>query len=100
VRSNCISPAARTRLTEGTPGLGDMIAPPDDAALFDVWDPANVSPLAAYLATEECTITGRTFFIQGGTIRVMEGWSMGERLERDDRWTVEALAKELPSISE
>ena len=100
VRSNCISPAARTRLTESTPGLGEMVAPPEDEAKFDVWDPANVSPLAAYLATADCTITGRTFFIQGGTIRIMEPWQMGERLERDDRWTIEALAKELPSISE
>ena len=29
VRSNCIAPAARTRLTEATPGLGDMVAAPD-----------------------------------------------------------------------
>src|SRR4051812_48803833 len=38
VRSNCIVPAARTRLTEATPGLGDVVAPPADG--FDVWDPA------------------------------------------------------------
>src|SRR5436853_213078 len=45
VRSNCIAPAARTRLTESTPGLGEIVKPPDDAETFDVWDPANVSPL-------------------------------------------------------
>ncbi|MEO7430222.1 MAG: SDR family oxidoreductase [Acidimicrobiales bacterium] len=96
VRSNCIAPAARTRLTEGTPGLGEMVAAPADG--FDVWDPANVSPLVAYLATAECLITGRTFFVQGGTVRVMEPWHLGERLERDDRWTIAALAEELPEI--
>jgi NAD(P)-dependent dehydrogenase (short-subunit alcohol dehydrogenase family) len=96
VRSNCIAPAARTRLTEATPGLGEMVAPPSEG--FDVWDPANVSPLVAYLATADCEITGRTFFVQGGTVRVMEPWKMGERLERDDRWTIDDLAKQLPEV--
>ena len=96
VRSNCIAPAARTRLTEGTPGLGEMVAAPKEG--FDVWDPANVSPLVAYLATEGCPITGRTFFAQGGTVRVLEPWRLGERIDRDDRWTIAALAEELPGI--
>jgi NAD(P)-dependent dehydrogenase (short-subunit alcohol dehydrogenase family) len=96
VRSNCIAPAARTRLTEATPGLGDMVAAPAEG--FDVWDPGNVSPLVAYLATADCPITGRTFFAQGGTVRVLEPWHLGARLERDDRWTIDDLARELPTI--
>jgi NAD(P)-dependent dehydrogenase (short-subunit alcohol dehydrogenase family) len=98
VRSNCVAPAARTRLTEATPGLGEVIAAPHDEAQFDVWDPANVSPLFAYLASEECTITGKTFFIQGGTIRLFDPWRLGARLERDGRWSVDELAKELPGF--
>ena len=31
VKSNCIAPAARTRLTEATPGLGEIVKAPDDA---------------------------------------------------------------------
>jgi NAD(P)-dependent dehydrogenase (short-subunit alcohol dehydrogenase family) len=96
IRSNCIAPAARTRLTEATPGLGDVVAAPADG--FDLWDPANVSPLVAYLATADCDVTGRTFFVQGGTVRVMEPWSFGERLERDGRWTVEELAARVPGL--
>jgi NAD(P)-dependent dehydrogenase (short-subunit alcohol dehydrogenase family) len=96
VRSNCIAPAARTRLTEATPGLGEMVAAPKEG--FDVWDPANVSPLVAYLATADCPITGRTFFAPGGTVRVLEPWHLGERLERDERWTIDGLAAELPKI--
>lgn len=96
VRSNCIAPAARTRLTEATPGLGEVVAAPKDG--FDVWDPANVSPLVAYLATEGCDLTGRTFFVQGGTVRVLEPWSLGERLERDGRWTVADLAAAVPGL--
>src|SRR3954469_7878855 len=58
VRSNCLAPVARTRLTLQTPGLGDLVAPPEDPGAFDVFDPANVSPLVAYLATEDCPFNG------------------------------------------
>jgi NAD(P)-dependent dehydrogenase (short-subunit alcohol dehydrogenase family) len=100
VRSNCIAPAARTRLTESTPGLSDIVQPPDDAARFDVWDPANVSPLVAYLATEDCPFTGKTFFSQGGTVKVMEPWRMGDGVERDHRWTVGELADALAPFAD
>src|SRR5207302_6350688 len=45
VRVNAIAPAARTRMTEATPGLGDIVKAPEDAAKFDIWDPGNVSPM-------------------------------------------------------
>src|SRR5260221_6378468 len=54
VRSNAIAPAARTRLTEATPGLGEVVKVPEDESQFDLWDPANVSPFVAYLATADC----------------------------------------------
>src|SRR5712692_10427644 len=37
VRSNAIAPAARTRLTEQTPGLEDVVKAPEDESKFDVW---------------------------------------------------------------
>jgi NAD(P)-dependent dehydrogenase (short-subunit alcohol dehydrogenase family) len=98
VRSNCIAPAARTRLTEATPGLGEVVKAPDDAGVFDVWDPANVSPLVAYLSTEECPFSGATFFVQGGTVRRMTGWQMDATVETDHRWTVKELADQLPTL--
>ena len=102
VRSNCIAPAARTRLTEATPGLGEIVKPPEDAETFDVWDPANVSPLVAYLATADCPFTGETFYVQGGTVRLMEPWHIGDGVERPERWTVDglrdALAKFVPEV--
>ena len=67
VRSNAIAPAARTRLTEATPGLSEVVKAPEDG--FDVWDPANVSPFVAYLATADCPFTGETFLVQGGTVQ-------------------------------
>ena len=98
VRVNCIAPAARTRLTEATPGLGDMIKPPEDAATFDVWDPANISPLVAYLATESASETGQTFFVQGGTVRRMQGWTMAETIEQQERWTVAGLQESMAKL--
>src|SRR3954465_12807022 len=89
VRSNAIAPAARTRMTEATPGLGDIVKAPEDAAKFDIWDPANVSPLVAYLATADCPLTGKTFFVQGGKVTLMNPWSMGEAFDNNDRWTVD-----------
>jgi NAD(P)-dependent dehydrogenase (short-subunit alcohol dehydrogenase family) len=95
VRSNCIAPAARTRLTEATPGLGDVIKAPEDVAKFDVWDPGNVSPLVAYLATENCPLTGKTFFVQGGRVALFQGWTMTDTIEKDDRWSVAELENEM-----
>jgi NAD(P)-dependent dehydrogenase (short-subunit alcohol dehydrogenase family) len=100
VVSNCIAPAARTRLTAATPGLGDVIAPPTDAAQFDTWDPANISPVVAYLSTETCPFNGETFFVQGGTVKKVRSWEMGEGVDRNDRWTVEGLATELGRLAD
>jgi NAD(P)-dependent dehydrogenase (short-subunit alcohol dehydrogenase family) len=96
VRVNAISPAARTRLTEATPGLGEMVAVPDDPARFDEWDPANSAPLVAWLAWADCTVTGRIFYVFGGTIAPMTGWSRGPGVERSERWTIEDIAEQLP----
>ena len=98
VRSNAIAPAARTRLTEAAPGLADMVRPPDEPGRFDLWDAANVSPLAALLASPACDANGRVFYIHGGTIRLFEPWAMDTTIEQDRRWTVAELAEELPKL--
>jgi NAD(P)-dependent dehydrogenase (short-subunit alcohol dehydrogenase family) len=98
VRVNAIAPAARTRMTESTPGLSDYVVKPADAAVFDVWDPANISPLVATLAMEDCAATGQVFFVQGGTVRKFQNWTMTETLENNDRWSVSELARQLPSL--
>src|SRR6266550_824319 len=94
VRSNAIAPAARTRLTEATPGLSEVVKPPEEG--FDVWDPANVSPFVAYLATTACPLTGATFLVQGGVVQRVQSWKAAEKSDRDDRWTVAELAAEAP----
>jgi NAD(P)-dependent dehydrogenase (short-subunit alcohol dehydrogenase family) len=98
VRVNAIAPAARTRLTEAAPGLGEMVAPPEDPSRFDEWDPANTSPLVAWLAGSDCPVTGCIFYCFGGTIAPMTGWSRKPGMTRSDRWTIEEIARELPAI--
>ena len=98
VRCNAIAPAARTRLTLATPGLGERIAEPTDAAKFDEWDPANISPLVAWLSTADCPTTGKTFFVQGGRVGVFKSWSIGEEINKHDRWGVAELGLALAPI--
>jgi NAD(P)-dependent dehydrogenase (short-subunit alcohol dehydrogenase family) len=101
VRANAIAPGARTRLTLSTPGLGEAIAEPEDGS-FDEWSPANVSPFVAYLCTADCTITGETFVVRGGSVQRVQTWTRAEEIEKDGRWTIDELAaraKELvPSV--
>lgn len=95
VRVNAIAPVARTRLTESTPGLGDRVSQQDD---FDKWAPENVSPLVAWLASQECKLSGEVFGIVGGRITRQQCWSEDEVFELDHRWTVEELRTELDHI--
>jgi NAD(P)-dependent dehydrogenase (short-subunit alcohol dehydrogenase family) len=98
VRSNAIAPAARTRLTEATPGLGDVVQPPKEADAFDVWDPANISPLVAYLGTENCPANGKVFFVQGGKVQNFQPWTLTDAIEKNDRWTVAELETEMKKL--
>ena len=98
VRVNAIAPAARTRLTESTPGLGDIVAAPADPGTFDIWDPANISPLVAWLATEGCSATGKVFFVQGGKVAVFQPWTMAEEIDKGDRWTVAELDAQMGGL--
>ncbi len=98
VRVNGISPAARTRLTEATPGLDEIVAPPATPERFDEWDPANVSPLVGWLATEDCEVTGRMFYVFAGEVAPMSGWSKVPGVSRSERWTVPDIRRELPTI--
>ena len=98
IRVNAISPAARTRLTEQTPGLSKIVQAPTDASVFDIWDPGNVSPLVAYLAAEGTPTTGKVYLVHGGQIRLFQPWTMTKTLNKDDRWTVAQLQAEMPRL--
>jgi NAD(P)-dependent dehydrogenase (short-subunit alcohol dehydrogenase family) len=97
VKSNTIAPGARTRLTLATPGLEDVMKP--KVGTFDPWDPANISPLVAYLASADCAFNGETFLVQGGSVTMVESWARGAHVERDSKWTVGELADALAPLS-
>lgn len=99
VRSNAITPAARTRLTEETPGVLDFMAPPTDPTKFDRWDPANVSPMVAYLATADCPFNGEVFHVEGDSVTRYQPHIFAERIRAGKRrWTVEELKVEAKAL--
>ncbi|MEY4130880.1 MAG: hypothetical protein RLZZ31_1004 [Actinomycetota bacterium] len=57
IKANAIAPVALTRMTEEMFG-----------AAGDALDPALVSPLVAYLASEACDVTGEIYSAAGGII--------------------------------
>jgi NAD(P)-dependent dehydrogenase (short-subunit alcohol dehydrogenase family) len=90
VRSNVISPSARTRLTGG--------APAPSTPGFDPRDPANVSPLVAWLAAAECPANGQYFQVYGSRLLVLRLPPIVHDLSNAaGRWTLEDLDRELPS---
>jgi NAD(P)-dependent dehydrogenase (short-subunit alcohol dehydrogenase family) len=96
VRVNAIAPAATTRLTENlTPDR-----PKPDPGEWSPMDPANISPFVAYLATEDCPIHGRVFFVAGGSVRLFQPFAIVEKLQKDGKWTVEELMKEAGRLQE
>jgi len=99
VKVNAIAPAARTRLTLATPGISDAILhTPDDG--FDAMDPANVSPFVAYLATADCPIQGRVFFVAGGGIHLFQPFAIIDSISKDGKWTVEELRAEAARLAD
>jgi NAD(P)-dependent dehydrogenase (short-subunit alcohol dehydrogenase family) len=91
VRANCIAPVARTRLTMQTPGMGESMQQ-------HLFDPENVSPLVAVLASAECPFNGQVFSVYGGSVGIYAGWSIADSVDTDDRWTVETLATAMDKL--
>jgi len=96
VRVNAIAPIARTRLTLATPGMGAVFAAGaiSDSG-HDLFDPSNISPLVAYLASAECSLTGKVFAVQGGCIQELAGWSATREIETDGQWRIDDIATRL-----
>ena len=68
---------------------------------FDPFDPGNIAPLVVWLGSpESAAITGRVFNVQGGNIRVAEGWVAGPGVDKDDRWDPAELGGVVPGLVE
>ncbi len=87
VRSNAVSPSARTRI--------ETSLKPPPPGVFDVFDPANVSPLIVWLAGADCAATGQVFQAYGNRVEVMGHTTIDVDVRTDGRWTLEALDRAL-----
>jgi len=95
VTVNSIAPSARTRMTEGP--FAEAMAAPEDG--FDAMHPGNVSPVVAWLVSEEAgDVTGRTIEIEGGRICVEEGWNHGPAQDLGRRWEAAEVGPALRSL--
>jgi NAD(P)-dependent dehydrogenase (short-subunit alcohol dehydrogenase family) len=95
VRGNAVSPSARTRLAQSTPGSDEILAPPSDPSDFDHLDPANVSPLIGWLAEANCPADAQVFHLIGRYLYVVKIPEIAHTLIAEGRWTPEALDREL-----
>lgn len=83
VTVNAIAPSARTRMTETV--FAEMMARPESG--FDSMAPENISPLVVWLGSVESRdVTGRVFEVEGGSVRVAEGWARGVEIDHGTRW--------------
>ena len=87
VRANVIAPLARTPMTDGLFG-----------GAMDAFDPEQVVPMAVYLISEQCSLTGEIFSAGGGrfaraVVGVTRGWVSAE-----DRPAAEDIADHIDVI--
>lgn len=103
VTVNAIAPSARTRMTETV--FAEMMATQGDE--FDAMAPENISPLLVWLGSVEARdVTGKVFEVEGGKIRVAEGWAHGPQIDKGARWDpaelgpviAELLGKARPAV--
>lgn len=88
VTVNCIAPRARTPMTEANP----RFAKPESG--FDKYDPANVSPMVAWLASDDAAdVSGQVFIVLGDQIHRMRPAEIASSIVAGERrWTVADIA--------
>ena len=51
------------------------------------------------VATESCTVSGEAYLVQGGTVQRFAPWTLSEKIDKGDRWTVAELAAEAEKLA-
>ena len=88
IKVNAIAPIAATRMTEDI--LGELAAKVS---------PASVTPLVAYLAHEECAVTGNVYSVAGGRIaRIFMAETRGVVLPENTAETVQAAISSIGDL--
>ncbi len=78
IKVNAVAPIARTRMTE------ELLGP-----FADKLDPAQISPVVAWLVHEDCPVSGEIFTAAGGRVArffigMTEGWANPGQLSPED----------------
>ena len=95
VTANAISPIAATRMTMGTQ-FGEA-SPSGAGQAWHPLDPANASPVVAWLASEGSGwLSGAILRIDGNAISRVDGYTVGETFRSRDEETV--TVEELPEM--
>ena len=95
VTANAIAPVARTRLTvDATPSTAALMGGEVPAGEFDMFNPANIAPLVAWLASDDAAgCNGQVFRVGGRSVWPMKGWHSATRIknEKPTAWDAAAL---------
>jgi len=88
VRANAIAPRARTAMTQSM----SMFDAPEEG--FDRFEPANVSPVVVWLASEAAAdVTGQVFIVIGGDVHLVKGFEVVSSVRTEGRWSAGDLAR-------
>ena len=85
VKSNLIVPAAVTRMSEGI-----------DTSQFPPMEPEMVAPAVAWLAHEDCSVSGEMLVAMGG--RIGRAYMAETRGVYHPSWTIEQVAADIDAI--
>ena len=89
VTANALAPSARTGMTEEV--FAEVMKKPEDGG-FDHFDPSNVAPLVAWLASAQSShVSGRVFEIEGGKMSLADGWRSTEGIDKRRRWAADEI---------
>ncbi|MDH3733213.1 MAG: SDR family NAD(P)-dependent oxidoreductase [Gemmatimonadota bacterium] len=90
IRSNALSPSARTRMTGAMAGADELLGTPAPGE-HDPFAPEHVANLVAWLAEADCPATGQVFHSAGRRIRILDVPRIHHDAHSQVDWTPAAL---------
>ncbi len=97
---NCIVPLARTRLTvDATPQTAEFMKKLDKSG-YDIFNPVNVAPMVAFLASDKASkINGEVFRVVGDRIMLFQGWHTVHQINNDHKpFTPQLIAERINEL--
>ncbi len=85
IKSNCIIPNAVTRMADGL-----------DTSMYPPLDPELVAPMVAWLAHEDCSVSGEHMIAGGG--RMARAFTTESKGKMQKSWTIEEVAAAIDAI--